>query len=107
MDIFCEYCIVAPYNQDCQCTKTGDYCLYVYRCEKEKRNRPMSQMVNCKFKQEPIKLGKGEYKVRFEHKGKLYVEVDNQVIVFKNPFDYIPQIVKLKKVNGEYRIKGA
>lgn len=63
-------------------------------------------MATCKFKQEPVQLNKGEYKVRFEHKEKLYVEIGNQVMVFKNPFNYIPQVVKLKKVNGEYRIKG-
>ena len=45
-------------------------------------------------------------KVRFEKRGKLFIEVENFVIELDNPYDYIPQYVELIKQKGEYFIKG-
>lgn len=103
MDIFCEYCIVAPYNSYCRCTKTNDICLYTYKCVKEKRNRPTPQMQNCKFRKDDS-IPKDEYRVRFEDKGYLYVEVGNKIKKIKNTFDYTPDSVKLDE-NGELVVK--
>lgn len=47
-------------------------------------------------------------KVLFERRGKLYIEANDslgQVIALDNPFEEVPQAVKLlKKQNGEYYI---
>lgn len=51
-------------------------------------------------------MPKGMNKVRFELKGVLYVEVGDFVYEIKNPYDYIPDFVKIVQVDGEYYIKG-
>lgn len=45
-------------------------------------------------------------KVRFEKDGNLYVEYKNTVLIFKNPFDYVPDGVELVRVENELYIKG-
>ena len=52
------------------------------------------------------KVPKGYHKVAFERKGKLYIEVDNILVVLPNPFDNIPRYVKLyKNKSGEWHIR--
>ena len=43
-----------------------------------------------------------------EKKNSLYIEVKNNIIILKNPFNYVPVYVKLSKDrNGKWSIKGA
>ena len=51
-------------------------------------------------------LKKGEYPVLFESKGLLYVEYNDNVFKFVNPFDEVPSSVELVKVGNELYIKG-
>ena len=51
-------------------------------------------------------LKKGEYPVLFESKGLLYVEYNNNVFKFVNPFDEVPSGVELVRVKNELYIKG-
>lgn len=46
------------------------------------------------------------YIVRFESKGKLYVEYNDRVIKIANPFDYVPEAIELVRVENELYIKG-
>lgn len=46
------------------------------------------------------------YSVRFESKGKLYVEYNGRVIKIANPFDYVPEAVELVQVENELYVKG-
>jgi hypothetical protein len=43
-------------------------------------------------------------KVRFERNGKLYVEVNDQVMIFENPFNEIPKYVNVICNEGQYTI---
>lgn len=53
-------------------------------------------------------IPKNYYKVQFEKKNSLYIEVKNNIIILKNPFNYVPVYVKLSKDrNGKWSIKGA
>jgi hypothetical protein len=47
----------------------------------------------------------GYSKVVFEKKGFLYIDVDNETIKIKNPYDYTPLYVKLFKSKGEWKIR--
>lgn len=51
-------------------------------------------------------LKKGEYPVLFESKGLLYVEYNDNVFKFVNPFDEVPRGVELVRVENELYIKG-
>ena len=51
-------------------------------------------------------LKKGEYLVLFESRGLLYVEYNDNVFKFQNPFDYTPKSVDLVRVDNELYIKG-
>lgn len=47
-----------------------------------------------------------EYPVRFESKGKLYVSINGFIERIVNPFDYVPDKVDIKFVDGKPYIKG-
>ena len=51
-------------------------------------------------------MAKDEYRVRFALKGRLFVEIDDFVKEVPNPFDSVPQKVKLVWVDGQPYIKG-
>lgn len=52
-------------------------------------------------------MSNGQYKVLFEKRGLLYVELDsNTVIQVKNQLQTVPQSVDLIKIKDEYYIKG-
>lgn len=51
-------------------------------------------------------LKQGEYPVLFESKGLLYVEYNDNVFKFANPFDEVPKSVELVRVENELYIKG-
>lgn len=52
-------------------------------------------------------MSNGQYKVLFEKRGLLYVELDsNTVIQVKNQLQTVPQSVNLIKIKDEYYIKG-
>ena len=62
---------------------------------------------NCKVK-EQAEIPKGYYKVCFERRGKLYIDIDNNVKIVPNPFDYVPLYVKVTKYkNGNIKIRQA
>lgn len=51
-------------------------------------------------------LKQNEYIVLFESKGLLYVEYNDTVLKFQNPFEDVPNSVSLVKVDNELYIKG-
>lgn len=60
---------------------------------------------NCKVKQN-ILIPEGCYKVCFEKRGNLYIDIDGHVEVIKNPFDDIPLYVKaIQMKNGKWKLK--
>ena len=65
-------------------------------------------MNSCTLRQpkEVVELKDGEYIVRFEKNGSLYIEVGDYVICKKNPYDYIPTKVQMVKIDNEMYFKG-
>lgn len=103
---FCEFCIVAPYEDFCQCKVDSYLCPFVYRCQTEMRWKPLDGMKSCVNNRINLPLAKDEYRVKFELKGNLFIEIGDFVKEIKNPFDYVPQKVTLVWVNKIPYIKG-
>ena len=59
---------------------------------------------DCKVKQK-YESPTGSYRVSYEKHGYLYVEVENQIVVVKNPYDYTPTFVLLEKANEDWAVK--
>ncbi len=104
--MICEYCQIADYNGFCHCSKDGDICAFMRRCQNERKWKPLESMDKCKLRKEGNPVPKGMNKVKFEMKGVLYVDMGDFVQEFKNPYDYVPEFVELVKVDGEQYIKG-
>nr|DAR61738.1 MAG TPA: hypothetical protein [Caudoviricetes sp.] len=97
----CEYCDVAKGK----CRANGEVCPYVYFCTKARANRVSKHMPsNCKVKLN-AEVPKGSYRVAYERKGKLYVDVKNQIVIVDNIYDFTPLYVKLYKSGGKWRIR--
>lgn len=88
------------------CRISHEVCPWMYLCSQTGTWRPNNYMPsNCKMKQK-IEIPAGYCKVREERKGWLYIDVDEQTIRVKNPFDHTPLYVRVRKLkSGEYRIK--
>lgn len=97
---------MCEYVKDNTCEITKQVCPWRYLCPKDgqwKNNKYMP--ANCKVKLN-IQVPEGYNKVREERKGWLYIDVENETIRIKNPFDYTPLYVRIKKLkNGEYKIR--
>lgn len=103
--MICEYCQIADYNGFCHCGKDGDICAFMRRCQTEHRWKPLESMDKCKLRKEGKPVPKGQYKVRFELKGTLYVEMGDFVREIKNPYGYVPEFVEVVQIDGVYYIK--
>ena len=55
-------------------------------------------MANCPIKSAP------NGNVQFERHGYLYVKLDDEIIKVKNPYNYIPDNVELRKYKGNYKV---
>lgn len=106
MEKFCPYCIIEAYHNYCMCKVINEPCFFVRRCSIESRWKPVSNMEVCKLRMK--QESKYMYKIRFEKRGKLYVEYGDFVVKVDNPFgDKIPEGVNdLVEVNGVVYIKG-
>lgn len=89
-----------------ECTITKTTCPYIYYCRQSDSWKPTKFMPKeCKVKQN-IQIPKGNYKVLFARKNKLYIQVDNEIIILQNPFNETPVYVKLLKTKtGTWKIK--
>lgn len=107
--MLCPHCKLGSYLGTCVCSVSDGVCPFVRRCNFERKWLPLESMNRCKLriKQERVKaMGIHGYVVRFESKGKLYVEYNDRVIKIANPFDYTPDAVELVQVENELYIKG-
>ena len=61
--------------------------------------------INCKVK-ENAEAPEGYYKVCFEKRGNLYIDINGHIEIVKNPFDNVPLYVKVIKLkNGKFKLK--
>lgn len=104
----CEYCEKGSYFGFCTCTKSHEICPFMRRCNVEHDWLPINGMDTCTLREpeRSIELKEGEYIVRFEKFGDLYIDMDGYVIQKKNPFDYVPEKVEMVKVDNEMYFKG-
>lgn len=100
----CPHYKIASYESIPICDVTGDHCYLGRRCIIEKTWLPLNSMYNCRIRN--TAKGVGMYKVRFEKGGKLYVEMDDMVVVVDNVYEYTPETVDIKEVDGIYYIDG-
>ena len=94
------------------CTILNEICPFQYKCNQINNWRNYDNLekkctiYNNEREKEYMKQGK--YKVLYENRGKLYIELDSETsIVVPNPFeDDIPKGVDLVKVDSEYFVEG-
>lgn len=73
----------------------GNICPFVYWCDKIEDWKPLRDTQDtCKLRRIE-NIPSNASKVRFEKKGKLYIDHNNQVVVIDNPFNFVPQYVTL------------
>ena len=96
----CPYCNVVNYDEIPTCNKQEGHpnCPHVRRCIEHHIWKPLAYMANCPIKYAP------NGNVQFERHGYLYVQVEDNVIKLKNPYDYIPDDVVVRKYNKSYKI---
>ena len=93
------------------CTISNQMCHCQYPCDKINnwRNYDNLDKKCTTFKREEDKsyMAQGKYKVLYEKRGRLYIELDHDTSIrVPNPFNIIPYGVDLIKVKDEYYIKG-
>lgn len=95
------------------CVETKEMCNFQYRCTQINNWRNYDNLENrCKiykYKGDKEYMKQGQYKVLYEKRGKLYIELDyNTSITVINPFkiNEIPLGVDLVKIKNDYFIKG-
>ena len=94
------------------CTILNEICPFQYKCNQINNWRNYDNLekkctiYNKEREKEYMKQGK--YKVLYENRGKLYIELDSETsIVVPNPFNEdIPKGVDLVKVDNEYFVDG-
>ena len=94
------------------CTILNEICPFQYKCNQINNWRNYDNLekkctiYNKEREKEYMKQGK--YKVLYENRGKLYIELDSETsIVVPNPFkEDIPKGVDLVKVDNEYFVEG-
>lgn len=97
--------IMCNYRKDNYCTITQEKCPWVYWCDKVMTWKELSKMPKeCKIATN-AQVPDGYNKVLFERKGFLYVSIENMTIKIKNPYNYIPQFVKVYKAKDEWKIR--
>ena len=94
------------YINNNQCMITKESCPYMYYCTKEAKWKPNKAMSsNCKIKQK-TDIPEGYYKVCFEKRGNLYIDMNGHIEIIQNPFDDIPLYVKaIKLKNGTWKLR--
>ena len=88
------------------CSILKQNCPYVFFCTKVNEWRELKTMPkNCKIKNQ-AETPQGYYKVCFEKRGNLYVDMNGHIEIIPNPFDEIPLYVKATKLkNGNWKLK--
>lgn len=88
------------------CQITQQVCPWRYLCPKDgtwKDNKYIPQ--DCKIKRQ-AEVPAGYRRVREERKGWLYIDLGEQTIRVKNPFDHTPLYVRVRKLkSGEYKLR--
>lgn len=95
----CEYVV----NQNI-CKITGNNCPWMYWCDKTHGWRPNNSMpIQCKQAKNYIpKVGRNQGVVVASNKKTINVDIKGKIYSFRNPYEEVPKVVNVKKVNGEW-----
>lgn len=107
--MICPHCEIGSYFGTCTCKVAHTHCPFMRRCNMEHKWLPLDSMNSCtrRIKEKEVStLMANEYRVEFESKGKLYININGQIKRILNPFDYSPQKVELVNIDNEWYIKG-
>lgn len=99
--------IMCEYINENQCLITKEICPFVYFCNKQLKYLPLKSMPKrCKVIMNKKKnIPEGYNAIEFVRGNYLYVKIDDySVVKIKNPYDYTPDYVKVKKYKGEWKI---
>lgn len=88
-----------------QCSATNEICPYMYYCNTYRTWKPSKNMPDKCNVRRKAKAPEGFSPVRMVRKGKLYIDIDDQTYIFDNPFDYIPDYVKVYKTKTGWKIR--
>ena len=89
-----------------KCKIINDVCPFVYYCGRIQAYKELERVMRgCKYMNSDIKIPNGYKKVEYERRGYLYINMGTEVIKVLNPFDDIPQFVKVSKTKSGYKIK--
>jgi hypothetical protein len=88
------------------CKKSNDICPFSRFCRTQNKVIPTNSQDNCLLRTKK-EVPEGCCNVRFEKKGKLYVDYEDRVIVVVNPYDIVPDYVKIgiRRKSGEFYVK--
>lgn len=90
---------------DNKCRVNNNFCPFVYYCGRIKAYKELDRArKGCKYMTE-VKVPDGYKKVEHERRGYLYINMGEEVVKVLNPFDYVPQFVKISKTKNGYKIK--
>lgn len=88
-----------------KCKMTNSQCPFVYYCGKIQAYKELERAkMGCKYMSQ-IKVPDGYKLVEHERRGYLYINMGNEVIKVLNPFEDIPQFVKVTKTKSGYKLK--
>ena len=107
--MMCPHCEIGSYFGTCTCKVANTHCPFMRRCNMEHKWLPLDSMNTCTRRtraNEVSRLMANEYRVEFESKGKLYVNINGQMKRIPNPFDHTPKAVELVEVDRQWYIKG-
>lgn len=93
------------------CNIVNDICPFQYRCYKisnwKNQDNLDKKCIYYKNEEDKSYMAQGKYKVLYEKRGMLYIELDHDTSIrVSNPFNIIPSGVDLIKIKDEYYIKG-
>ena len=107
--MMCPHCEIGSYFGTCKCMVANAPCPFMRRCNMEHRWLPLDSMNTCTRRtreREVSMLMADEYRVEFESKGRLYVNINGQIERIENPFNYTPEKVKIVFVEDKPYVKG-
>ena len=88
-----------------QCKAMNSECPFVYYCGRIQAYKELERAkFGCKYMNE-VEIPEGYKKVEYERHGYLYVDMGDEVIKIPNPFEDIPQFVKVSKTKTGYKVK--
>ena len=97
---------MCKYRDNKYCKKTGSICPWAQWCGKINAYKERAGAEKyCKFlHEEQEDAPDGYYKVEFERHGYLYINFKNDIIKILNPFEDVPNFVKVRKNKTTYKL---